>query len=385
MQFKIKIFFPIGAFYPSQIGGPCNSLYWHTYGLNKHDIKIDIVTTTIGIKKGLVKKNVSYDNECGTVFYGEGNERSIKIIKKAVKITRSADIIHLNSLFNFISIIVFFYAKMFCKNIPIVWSVRGELNAKALIYSKWKKIIVLFFYKLFSKNVVFHGTSNQEINDICSHFKNSKVIQIPNLIKPFDRIFQDGIKKNLLFVGRIHPIKAIHKIIEGLSLSEKFLNSDFNFIVIGDFEDRYKYYFDDLILLIEVKGLINKIEFRGYLGGYEKERIYAESYATLLMSDTENFGNVVTESLNQGTPVITSKGTPWSILEEFNCGYCVSNEPSIIAKTIDLILDLQQDQYLKMRKNAIQLVEDKFNINSQIYQWLIQYKALYNANKQALE
>ena len=52
MEFKIKIFFPIGAFYPSQIGGPCNSLYWHTYGLNKHGIKIDIVTTTIGIKKG---------------------------------------------------------------------------------------------------------------------------------------------------------------------------------------------------------------------------------------------------------------------------------------------------------------------------------------------
>ena len=36
MQFKLKIFFPIGAFYPSQIEGPCNSLYCHIYELNKH-------------------------------------------------------------------------------------------------------------------------------------------------------------------------------------------------------------------------------------------------------------------------------------------------------------------------------------------------------------
>jgi glycosyltransferase involved in cell wall biosynthesis len=380
MQFKLKIFFPIGAFYPSQIGGPCNTLYWHTYELNKHAVKIDVVTTTIGIKEGLVKKNVSYDNECGTVFYGEGNGRSINIIKKALKSTRSADIIHLNSLFSFISIVVFSYAKIFYKNKPIVWSVRGELNERALIYSKWWKKIILFFYRLFSRNIVFHGTSNQEVKDIYSHFKNSKVIQIPNLIKPSDRIFQDGIKKNLLFVGRIHPIKAIHKIIEGLSLSENFLNSDFKFIIIGNYEDRYKYYYEELILLIEAKDLKDKIEFRGHLEGFEKERIYAESYATLLMSETENFGNVVLESLNQGTPVITSKGTPWSILEEFNCGYSISNEPCIIAKIIDLSIDLEEDQYLKMRKNAIQLVEDKFNINSQIFRWLIQYKALNNPN-----
>jgi hypothetical protein len=56
MQFKLKTFFPIGAFYPSQIGEPCNTLYWHIYELNKHSVKIDVVTTTIGIKKGLVKK-----------------------------------------------------------------------------------------------------------------------------------------------------------------------------------------------------------------------------------------------------------------------------------------------------------------------------------------
>jgi hypothetical protein len=47
MQFKPKIFFPIGAFYPLQIGEACNTLYWHIYELNKHSVKIDKVSTTL--------------------------------------------------------------------------------------------------------------------------------------------------------------------------------------------------------------------------------------------------------------------------------------------------------------------------------------------------
>ena len=141
-MYKLKIFFPIGAFYPSQIGGPCNTIFWHTCQLNKNGVKIEIVSTLTGIKKGLVKEDVSYNNECGTIFYGKGNERSIKIIKKAIEKIRSTDIIHLNGLFGFLSIVVFLVVRMFYKNKPIVWSVRGELNEKALIYGKWKKKIL---------------------------------------------------------------------------------------------------------------------------------------------------------------------------------------------------------------------------------------------------
>lgn len=53
----MKIFFPAGA-YPSQIGGHCNTLYWHTYGLTKNNIDISVVTTFLGIKKGEVIANM---------------------------------------------------------------------------------------------------------------------------------------------------------------------------------------------------------------------------------------------------------------------------------------------------------------------------------------
>lgn len=369
----MKIFFPIGAFYPSQIGGPCNTLYWHTNELEKNNIKINIVTTTIGIKNGLVKKDIFYSSECGNVYYGEGGITRYKTILTALRKIADNDIIHLNSIFNFLTIIVFLYIRLFHRNKPIVFSPRGELNLEAMLINTWKKKPILFLYKQLYKGTLFHSTSDQETADICFHFQKGKVVQIPNFIKPFKRIQEVEVKKELLYVGRIHPIKAIHKIIRGLSMSKSFLNSEFKFVLVGNYEGRYEYYYDELCELIIEKNLQKKIEFKGHLTGYDKELIYAQSFATLLLSETENFGNVVVESLSQGTPVITSKGTPWSIVEEYGCGFHIDNTPLCIAETIDRFICKQKNEYELTRKNAIKLVEDKFNIEYQIHHWIREY------------
>lgn len=41
----------------------------------------------------------------------------------------------------------------------------------------------------------------------------------------------------------------------------------------------------------------------------------------LLVSESENFGNVIIEALSQGTPVIASCGTPWAEIEKKNAGF----------------------------------------------------------------
>jgi glycosyltransferase involved in cell wall biosynthesis len=375
----MRIFFPLNSFYPSQIGGPCNTIYWHCLALNKNDINTTIVTTTAGIKD-----RISADewliSDCGSLFYSTKGITSFKTIQILSEAPSKSDILHLNSLFSTFSVFIFFYKKLFNRDKKIIWSVRGELNENALKFSRWKKKPLLFLYKILNRNIVYHSTSPKETEDIKKMFPVNRVVEIPNLIYPAKRL--DIINnQNLLYVGRIHPIKGLHKLIKGLSLSSSFMKSDSQLLIVGKHEDRHDYYKEELVSLIIKLNLQNKVKFKGHLEGIEKEQVYAESYALILASETENFGNVVIEALNQGTPVIAALGTPWAVLEEYNAGLHVSNDSEALSKAIDFLLLLDKDKYQQMRKNSVRLVDENFRIDTQIYKWIDVYKTFLNENK----
>lgn len=373
----MKIFFPIGAFYPSQIGGPGNAVYWHTCALKARGVEVSVTTSSLGLDKDSVTFNQELKRKCGVVFYGSSPTVSVPILKQIVKEIKDSDIIHLNGLFNILSIISFFYIKLFYSKKKIIWSVRGELSPNALVFGKFKKKVLLFFYKKWSKNIIFHSTSEKETAEIKFVFGGVKVVEIPNFIQPSNRIFLTP-KKQFLYLGRIHRIKAIHKMIEGFAMSEKFRDSDFKLAIVGKHEERHEDYYEEIQNLIIEKRLQNKVEFLGHLIGDDKEKIYAESYALILPSETENFGNVVIESLNQGTPVIASKGTPWSVLENYQCGFHIDNNPNEIAIALDNFIDMSGEKYLNMRENSYKLVDEKFNITTQIHQWIEIYENVLN-------
>ncbi len=377
----MKIFFPMAAFYPSQIGGPCNTVFWHTQALTKNGYDVTVVTTDFGIKdKQGIKDDAFELKSCGMVYYGSGGVRNPKTYRTILSVIGKQDILHLNSLFSFFSIISFFYSKIFYPSKPVVWSVRGELNKNALIYSTKKKKVLLGLYRKLGKNIVFHSTSESETNDIATLFPGFDQFMIPNYIQPNPRI-SPPIAKQILYIGRIHPIKGLTKLIEALSLSQSFLKSEFKLVLAGKHEERHAYYLEELKNDIEKYGLQDKVSFAGHVEGTAKETFYAASYCLVLPSETENFGNVVVEALNQGTPVIASTGTPWKILETYHCGLHVSNEPLSLAKAIDTMLGLNENVYGEMRRNAQKLVDAEFNIETQISKWINQYEHIKNAKK----
>ncbi|SHJ00830.1 glycosyltransferase [Flavobacterium terrae] len=372
----MKLFFPIDAFYPSQIGGPCNSVYWLTDELTSNGFEVQIFTNTIGIKDGLVKTNEYTKTYYGQVYY-DNKKNYLKKIKLIYLGIKNSEILHLNGFFSKSSLLSFFISRLFFRHKKILISARGELSDKALIYNNLLKKIVLVFYKLFSLGVFFHSTSEKESDEIKKKFNKSRVFELPNYFKPKKRILNKIKNKDLLYIGRIHHKKSIHKMIEGLYLSKTFKKSDYKFIIVGNHEMRHQNYFDFLKTKISEYDLVDKIEFKGFKEGDEKEIIYASSYMTLMLSENENFGNVVVESLNQGTPVIASTGTPWSILEKNKCGYHIDNSPMIIAKIIDEVLEISNEEYVEMCDRSIRLVEDNFMMKTKINNWIEVYNQIY--------
>ena len=66
----------------------------------------------------------------------------------------------------------------------------------------------------------------------------------------------------------------------------------------------------------------------------EKENTINSLSYHAVPSDFENFGNIITEALVRGIPVIASTGTPWENLNIYRCGWWVKNDINTLANTI---------------------------------------------------
>lgn len=377
----IQILYPIGSFYPSQSGGPNNTIYWITKALKENNVQPTIVSTNDGIEsKHNLQLNTWYDKIYGKVIY---NKTLIHYLPISTFITtlrqlRKNEIIHLTAIFYPLSWTTAIMNTLFFKK-KIVWSPRGELDPQALVYSTWKKKPVLFFVKLFLKNkVTFHSTCDEETQYIKNHFGSDvSIIQIPNYLD-LPELLKASKKKYILYLGRIHPKKAIENLIQAIKKSEKFQKENFKLKIVGNHHNKYG---EELINLSKQLHLEEKVEFLGHIDGESKERILAEAYCLVMPSHTENFGNVAVEALAQKTPVIASKGTPWKILEDKNAGFWVDNSPESLETSIDKIMSLDLEEYEKLSKSAYDLAISEFDIKNKIVEWINFYQKLTNETK----
>jgi len=85
--------------------------------------------------------------------------------------------------------------------------------------------------------------------------------------------------------------------------------------------------------------------------------------------------------LAQSTPVIASKGTPWEVLENYSSGFWVDNSPKSLGRVIDKIIELEPDDYMIMREQSYELVNNEFNIDTKIDAWIEVYESLLGENK----
>ena len=370
----MKILFPIGSFYPTTYGGPGTILYWHGVYLKKHHITPTFVTTTLGITSE-VTTNSFLDLPCGNVYYGRGGVLNLRLLQVMLSEVKKVDIIHLTSLFSPISIICFLYARLFYPKTKIIWSVRGELNNNALAISQKKKTLFLKLYQKLAKQVAFASTSPKESDEIKQVFQNN-IIEIPNVMPSSKQLKRTTTGKRFLFLGRIHPIKNIDGLIKGFCNSIAAKEEGVFLDIAGDYDERDLDYLESLKALVTSFGMADKISFLGHVAGSAKEVLLANAYFLILPSHSENFGNVVIEALNQGTPIIASTHTPWQIIERFSCGFWVNNTPKVLETTLNKALNLDVVTYETYRAQALKLNKDVYSIDTRIKDWVKAYHTI---------
>lgn len=243
-----------------------------------------------------------------------------------------ADIVHITGVYSFPTIPALLACRILGK--PVVWSPRGALqrwertSRPALKYA-WELVCRALIDR---RKCILHLTAEPEAEDSTRRIPGVRTVVVPNgvaipgLAVRVTR--QESDRLRVLFIGRLHPIKAIENLLQAVA---SMAPGTASLTLCGDGEPGYG---QGLRALAAKLGFGDTVRFAGHVEGEAKMRAFEDADLCVVPSYSENFGIVVAEALASGVPVIASTGTPWAGLEQHGCGLWVNNDPASLAAAI---------------------------------------------------
>jgi glycosyltransferase involved in cell wall biosynthesis len=113
----------------------------------------------------------------------------------------------------------------------------------------------------------------------------------------------EAAQPTVAFVGRLHPIKRVDRLIEAVALARRDV-PDLRLEIVGP-GDRHG---GELAALAARLGLGDAVAFRGYVTVEEKLRILARAHVSALLSASEGLPMAALEAMACATPVVLSEG-----------------------------------------------------------------------------
>jgi glycosyltransferase involved in cell wall biosynthesis len=232
----------------------------------------------------------------------------------------------------------------------LIFSPRGMLGEEALRFSRRKKALfwALFQQKAAETAAVIHATSAAELYEIRRVGLKAPVTVIPNGIDMPDLIDADHPRKReVLYLGRIHPKKGIEVLIRAWARIAN-RKPDWHLRIIGHAEAGHDRELEVLA------GELNapRVSIEGPRYGAERLAAYQSASFFALPTKNENFAMVVAEALAAELPVIVSRGAPWSGLEDEGCGWWINRDVETFAATLDKATSLTPGEIRAMGKRG---------------------------------
>jgi len=132
----------------------------------------------------------------------------------------------------------------------------------------------------------------------------------------------------VVYLSRIHEKKGLHMLLQSLTDLQASATQSLRLVIVGDGPAEYCEQLRDL----EEKHAdrLPPIDWEGAVWGREKWTYLQGADLFCLPTHSENFGLVVLEACQVGTPVLTTTGTPWRFLEDWDSGLIANPTPSSI-------------------------------------------------------
>lgn len=163
-------------------------------------------------------------------------------------------------------------------------------------------------------------------------------------------------KKEILFLSRVHVKKGINFLIEAVARLKPEMQG-YAVRIAGEGDENY---IAELKRLARKRGVADIVSFEGGVYGQRKWNLFRQADLFVLPTHSENFGIVVAEALAAGTPVLTTKGAPWSDLESAHCGRWTEIGTDATVDALKAFLSLTEAELEQMGRNGRRLVLDKY-------------------------
>lgn len=241
---------------------------------------------------------------------------------------RWADVVHITAVFSYPTLPGLAASALLKR--PVVWTPRGSLQSYGLNKnSVLKRAWLAACNALSPDRIALHVTSEEERADAAKVLPSMQAEVIANGVEipePVVRPKRGGALR-LLFLGRLHPVKGLENLLAACSALPSV-----TLTIAGDGDPQYA---KTLRQLAEQLHIAGRVVFTGEVLGDAKRHLINTSDVMVMPSHSENFGMSVAEALAAGMPVIASRGTPWSKVEDVGCGLWISNSPESLAAAID--------------------------------------------------
>lgn len=264
-------------------------------------------------------------------------------------------------------------------HIPFLLSPRGTLEPWSLQQKKWKKKVARWLYqdKDLRRCACIYTTADMEATHVRDLGFTNPISVIPNGIETKNypcRQNPSAVKKQTLFLSRIHPKKGIEVL---LSAWKRIIDAhpDWSLLIVGNGDESY---IQSLNEKVKEMSISDTVRISPPVFGEDKIALYQSSSLFVLPSYSENFGMVIAEALSCGVPVITTDNTPWELLNETKTGWCISLNEDNLVKSLDESLSLDAETLYQMGQKGSKVVFERFDYHSvakkniELYTWILE-------------
>jgi glycosyltransferase involved in cell wall biosynthesis len=328
-------------------GGPPRSILGLCRALGGAGVDVEVFTTTANGSAPLppAPGGTAYDGVRVRYFplaWPRRYWRAAGLRSTLMKSVTAADLVHVHGVWNMTG-----WSGVSCARaagVPYVISPRGMLQPVAM--RRHRAMKALAYWGVERANLrsaaLLHATSPLEAEQLAAY--GPPVVMIANGVSTasvstaaVERFREQArlqpVDAVVTFLGRLHPIKRLDLLADAFAIVRR-AHPNARLVIAGPDEDGYRARIEALFAPVAAD-----TRWLGAVNAETTWALLAVSRALVQCSDSESFGMSVAEALSAAVPVVVTRRSGWTDVEDHGCGFSVAHEPVAIADSLLRILD----------------------------------------------